>query len=258
MPDNAGAWHKPSDLLLTDLPGEFNTTSDSAVIVSKKLGMKQPVDLVPLAAVCGKTLEQIERLLAISEHEFTEFQQWKESQKQQTDLPDNNYRSQEEQNRRKQKIAEKALSTPEKEKSVRLRTETNGYSEAQDDARRYLREHYEENDILICQICKKEQPVKVNGEYIFDARDYVSGINGFHEANNLCLCPNHSRMFYEARLRPEILRVAIINAKADADKKERKIRLDLGGNFVEVYFTQKHLADLQGVLAVVLDNDAVL
>ncbi|MFI3189606.1 hypothetical protein BCS42_05665 [Crenothrix sp. D3] len=42
IPDKTGNWHKPSELLLTDLPDEFETSSISAKEVAEKLGMKKP------------------------------------------------------------------------------------------------------------------------------------------------------------------------------------------------------------------------
>ena len=40
--DKTGNWHKPSELLLTDLPSDFETSSISAKEVAEKLGMKRP------------------------------------------------------------------------------------------------------------------------------------------------------------------------------------------------------------------------
>jgi hypothetical protein len=90
---------------------------------------------------------------------------------------------------------------------------------------------------------------------VFDARDCITGINGFHKANNLCLCPNHSRMFTAAKLSEETLREAIRNTDANVATDQRKIPLDLGGNQVEIYFTKNHLADLQAVLKAVFEID---
>lgn len=42
LPGKNGEWHKPSELFLSDLPDEFNTTSNSAKEVAEKLGMRKP------------------------------------------------------------------------------------------------------------------------------------------------------------------------------------------------------------------------
>jgi hypothetical protein len=42
LPDKQGNWHKPRELLLTDLPDEFETSSYKAIEVAEKLHMKKP------------------------------------------------------------------------------------------------------------------------------------------------------------------------------------------------------------------------
>jgi hypothetical protein len=53
LPDKAGIWHKPSELLLTDLPDEFDTDSLSAIKVADKLGMKTPEEEQAINIVAG-------------------------------------------------------------------------------------------------------------------------------------------------------------------------------------------------------------
>ncbi len=69
MPDKIGNWHKPSDLLLTDLPDEFETSSFSAKEVAEKLGMKKPEVVQAINVIAGNdqvTIDQIERFLSAS------------------------------------------------------------------------------------------------------------------------------------------------------------------------------------------------
>jgi hypothetical protein len=42
LPDKSGNWRKPSELLLTDLPEGFESTSIAAKEVAIRLDMKQP------------------------------------------------------------------------------------------------------------------------------------------------------------------------------------------------------------------------
>lgn len=53
LPDRSGNWHKPSELLLTDLQEGFESTSIAAKEIAEKLGMKQPEREQALEAVTG-------------------------------------------------------------------------------------------------------------------------------------------------------------------------------------------------------------
>ena len=51
--DKSGNWRKPSELLLTDLPEGFESTSIAAKELAEKLGMKQPEHEQALEIVTG-------------------------------------------------------------------------------------------------------------------------------------------------------------------------------------------------------------
>lgn len=161
------------------------------------------------------------------------------------DLPDRNSNNSE---RRAVNVENKATSSPIKEQSIRPRTVTDYYGSSQQDARQYLVAQYKDGDVLICQICQDEQPVKVNEEYIFMAADCIPDMDKFYEPNNLCLCPNHWKMYKESNLPAEYIIKNISSLDAKVEKQERKLYVDLGGNQVSLYFTQNHLADLQAVI----------
>ncbi|MFZ2170501.1 MAG: hypothetical protein WAW61_12795, partial [Methylococcaceae bacterium] len=230
---------------------QTSTAYQTKANIAKNNGFDSPEEMAEAAALAkearrqGKSLTELHADLAKNSNIESS------DQKHQFDLPDRTSRKPEQ---RAQKTFEIAESEPEKKQSIRQRTVTDGYQPAQGDARVYLLGQYEENGILCCQICHREQPIKVNEEYVFDARDCITGINGFHKANNLCLCPNHSRMFTAAKLSEETLREAILNTDAKVATDQRKIPLDLGGNQVEIYFTKNHLSDLQAVLRAVFEN----
>lgn len=63
LPDKAGIWHKPGELLLTDLPDEFDTGSLSAIKVADKLGMKTPEEEQAINIVAGDDSD-LKRLIA--------------------------------------------------------------------------------------------------------------------------------------------------------------------------------------------------
>lgn len=53
LPDKSGKWHMPSELMLTDLPDGFESTSIAAKEVAEKLGMRQPEREQALEVVTG-------------------------------------------------------------------------------------------------------------------------------------------------------------------------------------------------------------
>jgi hypothetical protein len=252
LPDKAGRLRKPRELLLTDLPDEFDTTSVGAREVAEKLGMKKP-EMEQAAEELSKgnprKKQLIELLADASDDELPEideiFRIIQRKPKSSYELPDRNSNNPE---RRAINVENKARSLPGIEQSIRPRTITDDYGSSQQEARQYLVAQYKDADVLICQICQYEQPVKVNGEYIFIAADCISDLDKFYEANNLCLCPNHWKMYKESKLSNEEIIASILSLDAKVEKENRKMALDLGGNQVCLYFTQNHLADLQAVI----------
>lgn len=72
LPDNSGIFHKPVELLLTDLPNEFDNASVGAREVAEKLGMKKPEAQQAIQVLAGddpKKLSRLERFLSVSEDE---------------------------------------------------------------------------------------------------------------------------------------------------------------------------------------------
>lgn len=72
LPNKQGNWHKPSELLLTDLPDEFETSSFSAKEVAEKLSMKKPEVEEAIKTVVGNDPEKqarLERFLSATDAE---------------------------------------------------------------------------------------------------------------------------------------------------------------------------------------------
>ena len=72
LPDKAGILHKPSELLLTDLPDEFDTRSAFAIEVADKLEMKKPEVVQAINIIAGddpNKINRLERFLSASDAE---------------------------------------------------------------------------------------------------------------------------------------------------------------------------------------------
>ena len=110
----------------------------------------------------------------------------------------------------------------------------------------YLRELYTNADgITICQVCQDRLPFRLaDGNYFFEAVEFLPDLDRHHHQNYLALCPNHAAMFMHA------------NASKD-EMKDRFLALDgseleltLADQPVTVYFTATHVADLRVVIEV--------
>jgi hypothetical protein len=244
----ADGFCRPEQMLLSELPDGFENTTPRAESLARALGMKQPVDLAPIAKAYGVTPEEAQQRMSVTLEEMAEIERNRQAKLNLPSLPDK--RSTDPQ-RRAQKVAEEAENTPVIMRKVRERIVDPDYGEAQGDARTYLRHQYTNEDgVMFCQICQAPQPVMLNGKPSFEAVDCVRGINAHHEQNNLALCPNHAVMYLNSGISPDIVQCAILECEG------QKIPLDLAGNKVELYFTKQHLGDLCAVLTA-LDTEEI-
>ena len=110
----------------------------------------------------------------------------------------------------------------------------------------YLRDQYTNADgVTICQACKDRLPFRLaDGNYYFEAVEFLPDLEKRHHQNYLALCPNHAAMF--------------IHANASKDKMtDRFLALDgseldltFADQLVTIYFTGTHIADLRVVIQV--------
>ena len=110
----------------------------------------------------------------------------------------------------------------------------------------YLRDQYTNADgVTICQACKDRLPFRLaDGNYYFEAVEFLPDLEKHHHQNYLALCPNHAAMF--------------MHANASKDKMtDRFLALDgseldltLADQLVTIYFTGTHIADLRMVIQV--------
>jgi hypothetical protein len=231
---------RPANLLLSELPNGFEKGTPRAESVARALGMKQPVDLSPIAIAFGITSEEAERRMSVTSEEMKELEQRRQEKLSSPTLPDKTSPNPE---RRAEKVADEVHNTPAKTTEVHPRSVNPDYPEAQGNARTYLGHQYTNDDsVMFCQLCQAPQPVMLDGNPHFEAVDCVGGIDAHHEQNNLALCPNHAAMYKNSGLTPDAVQRAILECTG------QRIPLNLAGNEVELYFTQQHLGDLRAVL----------
>jgi hypothetical protein len=113
----------------------------------------------------------------------------------------------------------------------------------------YLLESYtNDKSQLICQMCGKEMPFRRrDGQYYFEAVQLFDDLSSEHEAAHIALCPLCAAKFKEFVKREEKQREEFRDQVANAEKL--RVGLDLGKETGSVRFVEKHLLDVQGLLA---------
>jgi hypothetical protein len=244
LPDKSGIFHKPCELLLSELPEGFDTISPIAKDVAEKLGMKNDI-FITLAKQTGIPTEDIELL---KKHPI-EFQRWKaeiELQKENTIFPNS---SSVDVKRRQEKTAEQYDEAQEKESEERLRRFRT--TKGSIDPVVWLRNTYTNTDgKMVCQICKNEMPFKKrDGDYYFEAVEAFSEKKYLPkelEEQYLALCPLCAAKYKEF----------IKNDPSSSDKfyqilkncKETEVPLTLGSENTTIQFVEKHFLDIITIL----------
>lgn len=142
--------------------------------------------------------------------------------------------------RRASRVGEMAAEAPERRTEERTRSVSVGREDVKAEAGQYLLQQYVTDDELVCQVCKKPMPFKLDdGSAYFERVEFLSGLKKRHLQNYLALCPNHAAMFRHANSTKDFM---------------LEMFLELGGNELEVilaqenatiYFTKTHIADLK-------------
>jgi hypothetical protein len=159
------------------------------------------------------------------------------------ELPDQKSANQE---RRDERIEQKAKDAPGREKEKRMRSVSVGLGDVKDECEQYLRHQYTNPDgVMICQICQTALPFKVDsGAYYFEKVEFLADLKKRHHQNYLALCPNHSAMFRYANGSHDKLRALFIAMNS------QRMDVVLAQSNFSIYFTQMHIADLKKVIEV--------
>lgn len=159
------------------------------------------------------------------------------------ELPDQKSANQE---RRDERVEQKAKDAPGREKEKRLRSVSVGLGDVKDECEQYLRHQYTNPDgVMICQICQAALPFKVEGgAYYFEKVEFLAELKKRHHQNYLALCPNHSAMFRFANASQDKLRALFTAING------QRMDVVLAGSNFSIYFTQMHISDLKKVIEV--------
>jgi len=149
--------------------------------------------------------------------------------------------------RRRQRIRQQVREAPLKQYDTKERRVRTSRNSGKQDIDAYLRDLYtNEDDIMLCQICKEEMPFKRR-----DWRYYFERVEAFdipveHEANYLALCPVCAAMYTEfIKNDPEAWDDLKRSFKGMDDLE---INLRLGEVDTSIRFVESHRFDLRTVL----------
>ncbi len=147
---------------------------------------------------------------------------------------------------RAEKVREEARRAPKRTSEKRERSvSVNRDPIKREKAVPYLREQYtNDDDVTICQVCQDSLPFKLDGNYYFEAVEFLLELEKHHHQNYLALCPNHAAMFMHANDSKEEVKNRFLALDG------RELELTLAEQSVTVYFTDTHIVDLRAVIEV--------
>ena len=188
-----------------------------------------------------ESLERAKRFTAIPlEEQERFFADWEHRNA--PDLPEHESANPE---RRAARVRADAVNAPERSTVERLRSLAVGEESVKEDAAQYLLQQYTNgDDEMICQVCKKALPFKLDdGREYFEKVEFLPVLERRHFQNYLALCPNHAAMFKHANGSADL----ILDMFRDLTGSE--LEIVLAQTDTTIYFTRTHLGDLLAVIS---------
>ena len=240
LPDVTGAFHKPSELSLADLPETFDRDEGLA----GHLGMKGS-ELVRLAKRSGLDVADLDMLRELKgmPEQFKKLKEMIEQSKRKPSFPERPSTNTE---RRTQRAKRDAKDAPRKEYEDRSRSVRT--SQATGDKDTYLKESYTNDDgELVCQMCEHEMPFRRrDGQYYFESVQLFDDLAGEHAAAHLALCPLCAAKYKEFVKRDSENATVVHTGISSSEKLD--VPVDLFHDVGSIRFVETHLSDVRGVL----------
>ena len=145
--------------------------------------------------------------------------------------------------RRAERVRQEAENAPGRDTSIRNRSVSEHRETVKEETRSYLREQYTLDDVMFCQVCKTALPFRLDdGNYYFEAVEFLPMLERRHYQNYLALCPNHAAMYIHANGSREAMMDLFLARDGN------KLEVDLANEDNTIYFTGTHIADLEAVI----------
>ena len=271
IPKKDGGFYKPCELTNDDLPKEFEYRNANGWLTAVEFGKDDAEQKAKLESEEFERQETTKRLrqdgINLSHEEMVEFSAFPKEDRQvlldeyrsrkaaDIELPKNDSKNHK---RRKQKIEDGYGDAPDKESETRGRAVRQ--TPLSKEARAYLEPlNTNDDEQLICQMCNYEMPFKLrSGDYYFEAVQIVDDVRKEHHQLYLALCPVCAAKY---KLLVKNDDACIGSFRADLlsleDACEFSIEMhDPNLAPLSLRFTQKHLLDIQTILACESDDIA--
>lgn len=145
--------------------------------------------------------------------------------------------------RRAERVRQEAVHAPPKTFEERTRSVSVGRDDIKKHVEPYLLGQYTIDGEMICQICKKQLPFKLDdGKWYFEKVELLVDLAKHHHQNYLALCPNHAAMFQHANGSKEMLRDLFSQVEGN------ELEVVLAQQETTIYFTGTHIVDLKAVI----------
>lgn len=243
LPDSTGAFHKPSELSLADLPETFNRDEGLASHL-EMMGS----ELVALAKRSGLDVADLDLLRELKGMgQLKKLKEFVEQRKRKSSFPERPSTNTE---RRTERAKKGAKNAPRKEYEKRPRSVRTSQPDGDKDT--YLRESYTNEDgELICQMCEDEMPFRRrDGEYYFESVQLFDDLSGEHAAAHLALCPVCAAKYKEFVKRDSNNAISV--SQSVCSSEELVVPVSLGQDVGSIRFVERHLVDVRAVLEVEL------
>ncbi len=251
VPQGSGSFLRPSEASQDSLPEGFPFDPGQLWLKAVKWGeeiskrSEQQRQKETFARELGfsdsSTLERAKRFASLpSEEQERVLADWDRSAA--LELPDH---SPVHAGRRVSRVGELAAEAPERRSEERTRSVQVASEEVKAEAAQYLQQQYVVDDNIICQVCRRAMPFKLDdGSAYFEKVEFLLGLNKRHFQNYLALCPNHAAMFRYANSSKHLMMDLFVEMTAN------ELDIVLAQNDANIYFTQTHILDLKTVIEV--------
>jgi uncharacterized protein (DUF305 family) len=276
IPTKSGEFRNPQAMTRDDLPDDFPFNNSNGLLTAIEFGHNEKNRLEQQRKLREQESEEYKQIDSLAKkigldsgdemRESAEFYKKMKSQGKLDEIkklldseqPDFSEDSSSNPSRRFEKLKEDAINSPKKLKEMRQRSVSDGeYEKVKQRAKEYLKDRYTINDVLYCQICKKEMPFKLSdGSYYFEAVSLINDAEKSFIYNFIALCPVDAAKFKFAntsRKNMKTLIKEIIENRTPEEINNNKngknyIELVLADNSEVIEFTPKHLGDIKSTL----------
>lgn len=249
LPDKNGNFYKPPEILLSELPDDFEKESLEAKSLADKLGFKKDIEQELLSKLPPEKREIYEIVSSSSEEDIQAAKRFLEERKKKSQFPEGKApdKVRRERKAKENYVSSKKRKSEKRERLVRI-------TQDQIDKRTSLREWYQDDENkVVCQICKSPSYFKNRqGKYYFEAIEMVKDEKEY-DANALALCPLCAAEYlYGEKTEDEEIMKKLIRLYNDLnngslDQNELKITISLCGKTADIQFVEKHLIDLSPI-----------